>query len=738
MKKYLIYFLFCFQGVINLYGQVDKTFWFAVPEVTSLHADRPIFLQLASNEKASEVLISIPANTDFVPLLVRLDANELKSVDMTPFIELLENKIPNAITNQGVLIEASEEITAYYEVRGTNPQGIVNTDIFALKGENALGTEFYLPFQNLKGNNYNHYGKNGWSSADIVAIEDGTEITIKLTKAAVGHDANSVFTITLQKGQTYSLRAAGQLAEDRLVGTYIKSTKPIAITVKDDSVAEHQNINLFPAADLIGDQLIPLHILGTEYILAEGTVYILATEDNTDLLVGGVTQADLARGEQRMIDLGATPVFIESSAPIYVLHIINQNNEYGGAILPPVQCTGSQKVSFIRPSSQGFELTVLVKKGGEDSFVINGKKSVGLTKEAFQEVPNTNGEWLYASRDLVELNIGVNTIENTRREFHLGIKGRTGGSSYYGYFSNFGNLDLGLDVNACQGDDISLSAGEGRDTYEWSTGETTSSITLSSENVVKDSLVWVKITEGQCKAQDTVSVTVGEAVLGIDLGENIELCEGEIYTISLPEKYTYVWNDGSPNREYVITNSGKYEVVVSSQDGCTFTDSIGARFVPLPIANLGNDTLICEGQNLNLTLTEGYSSYQWSTGNNTTNTLIVNEMGTYSVQVMTQTKNKICGIDQDEITVGFWDVHTYNVVTPNEDGKNDVFIVDGIEEGDWQLEVYNRWGQRIYYDKHYANTWNPSALSAGTYFFSLTESQEASCNQFTNWVQIIK
>lgn len=734
-----MYFFLCFQGLASLYAQVDKTFWFAVPEVTNLHADRPIFLQLASNAKASEVLISVPANSSFIPLSITLGANELKSVDLTNFIDELENTELDKAVNKGLLIEATEEITAYYEVQGTSPtQGIVNIDIFSLKGENALGTEFYLPFQTDKGNNYNHYGKDGWSSADIVATEDDTQVIIELTKDAVGHAANTTFTITLQKGQTYSLRADGQKAEDRLVGTYVSSTKPIAITIKDDSVAESQTVQ-FTAADLIGDQLIPVNIIGTEYILAEGTAYVLATEDNTTLEVNGVAQTPLNRGKQKAINLLSTPTFIKSSKPVYVLHTISQSGEYGGAIVPPTQCTGSQKVSFIRPEGQGFELTVLIKNGGEDSFVINGKKSIGLTKGAFQEVPNTNGEWLYASRDLNELNVGANTIENTTREFHLGIKSRTKGASFYGYFSNFGNLDLGLDFQACQGDDIVLSAGEGRDSYEWSTGSTDFSIVLSSQNVVKDSLIWVKVIEGQCQAQDTVFVTVGEAVTGIDLGNDIELCEGDNHVIPLPSTYTYTWNENEATQDtiYTITTGGWYKLIASSQDGCTYTDSIFATVVPLPIANLGNDTLICSGEQLSLQLTEGYNSYEWNTGNNT-NSLEISEEGIYSVKVITQTKDKICGIAQDEVTVGFWNVHTYNVLTPNDDGENDVFIVDGIEKGDWILEVYNRWGQRVYYDKHYANTWNPEVLTEGTYFFSLMESQKASCNQFNNWVQIIK
>lgn len=734
MKKYLVYFFLCMQSLSLVYAQADKKFWFAAPEVTAAHADRPIFLQIASLSKETKVTISQPANVSFVPIIIDLEANQLESIDLTNFINQFENSQSDTITNKGILIESTQEITAYYEVKGTSRGNVNNTDIFALKGNNALGIEFYLPFQNLKPNNFNHYGKDGWSSADLVATEDNTIITITPTQNAVGHLANETFEIILNKGQTYSLRAEGQLIENRLVGTKITSNKPIAITIKDDSVTGNQTV---PASDLIGDQLIPTNIIGTQYILGDGTVYLLATKNDTKITVEGVLQNTLQEGEQISIKLDENPVFIESNEPIYVLHVIELNGEYGGAIVPPIQCTGSQKVSFIRQQGNGFELTVLIKKGGEESFFVNGKKSASLVKDIFKEVPNTNGVWLYANRDLFELKEGeVNTIENKSREFHLGIKTKTAGGSSYGYFSNFGNLDLGVDVNVCQGDSILLSAGEGRDTYLWSTGDKTSTIQIPSEKTIQDLLVWVKITEGQCKAEDTVFVNIGEAVKGVELGLNREICENDSLMIKLPSNYLYEWNSGSKEANYKIKEEGWHILTAKSKDGCELKDSLEVKVVTLPKIDLGNDTLICQNTTLTLNTPSNYET-SWSIGSKN-NSITIDKEGVYSVKVMTQTNEKVCGIDEDEISVGFWKVHTYNVVTPNQDGQNDVFVVDGIEEGDWQLEVYNRWGERVYYDNHYHNTWNAQKLKDGTYFFNLFETHKASCNQFSNWVQVIR
>ena len=56
--------------------------------------------------------------------------------------DLIENKPANSVNQKGIYIEASEDISVVYEVQASN-----NPDKFTLKGENALGTEFFIPSQ---------------------------------------------------------------------------------------------------------------------------------------------------------------------------------------------------------------------------------------------------------------------------------------------------------------------------------------------------------------------------------------------------------------------------------------------------------------------------------------------------------------------------------------------------------------------------------------------------------------
>lgn len=68
----------------------------------------------------------------------------------------------------------------------------------------------------------------------------------------------------------------------------------------------------------------------------------------------------------------------------------------------------------------------------------------------------------------------------------------------------------------------------------------------------------------------------------------------------------------------------------------------------------------------------------------------------------------------------------YNEFSPNDDGQNDTFYIDCIDRyPDNQLEIFNRWGNLVYYKKGYNNTWDGKAegsaktLPEGTYFYIL-------------------
>lgn len=114
--------------------------------------------------------------------------------------------------------------------------------------------------------------------------------------------------------------------------------------------------------------------------------------------------------------------------------------------------------------------------------------------------------------------------------------------------------------------------------------------------------------------------------------------------------------------------------------------------------------------------------------------LIPRDSGAYYVQV-----ENFCGIQKSE-TLTLYPVLLENlvipnVVTPNGDGKNDTFLLDKSLHNS-AIAIYNRWGKEIYSNEHFSNNWDPSALSTGTYYYTLVH--QCLPKPYQGWIQVIK
>ena len=466
--KNIIFFLFFLFFTNNLSAQLDTTFWFVAPEVAESHGDRPIVFRFATLASPSVITVSQPANAAFPTQIINLAANSAYTLDLTNWIDIIENKPANSILNFGFKITASSSITAYYEV---TPTCNCNPDIFSLKGKNSLGTAFLTPFQNFLDNA--SYARSGFN---IVATENNTSVTIIPTQNIVGHAAGVPFIINLNIGQTYFAEAISTAAGLHLGGSSVVSNKKIAITLHDDSA---NGTPYGGCADLQGDQLIPISILGTEYIALKGylngpdKVYILATSNGTSLSIDGLNVGTINASQTYVHTLSNPTAYIVSSDSVYVLHQSGFGCEVGEAILPPLVCTGSNVVPFTRSTNEFFALNILVPSGGENNFTYNGASGVILGSN-FNFVPGTSNAWKYAQLNMsstVIVQQGAR-IENPTFKFHMGlIHGGASSGCRFGYFSDFASLKYEIqssDESYCEGSTINLTSNTlPGATYNW-------------------------------------------------------------------------------------------------------------------------------------------------------------------------------------------------------------------------------------------------------------------------------
>jgi len=94
--------------------------------------------------------------------------------------------------------------------------------------------------------------------------------------------------------------------------------------------------------------------------------------------------------------------------------------------------------------------------------------------------------------------------------------------------------------------------------------------------------------------------------------------------------------------------------------------------------------------------------------------------------------------DQDENTIR--PIFFPNVITPNGDGKNDMFIINGLNKFERnKMVIFNRWGDHVYEADNYQNNWLAEGLNPGTYYYVLVSTDAGGQETtFKGWVQVIK
>jgi len=607
---------------LSLFSQTGTTFWATAPYSTPSHdGNHTIHVVVSSLASPATVTLSIPANPSFTPITISLAAN---STDYFDFNALMLTQVEmsewDQTTNKGILIQSTDKITSYLEVFST-----YNTDIFALKGRNALGTDFYTPFETGWGNHdfacvaTNTSCVQAYSHAEIVATENNTTViitpSVDVYKSPTGvHPAGVPYPVTLNKGQTFTVRANDITTTAQLAGTHITSDKPIAVTIDDDSM------QIGGAYDIVGDQLTPVSVEGSQYIAMKGYltdeyVYGVASQNTTKISVNGVMRAKTYnKGDTIIVKLVGNTTVIQSDnkQPFNMFHVSGNANEAGGALLPPTdQCTGSMQVGFnFGHADLGnfLYLNLMVRTGAETNFLVDGVAVAWLTPASFTVVPGTS--WSVARFTLTntELAKGNHLISNTKDLFHMGYINYTGPGAMYGYFSDFENMVVSVvaiksntdTVVACTGEPLQLRV-DGGVNYLWSGKNVATNADasgyLSSKTIYNpmvlgtiptgDYLYTVSVTSAcngpavtktvkikvvQSPSPQTKTVNICESSVGSSCVSNINLTSYKtLMTNSWPTGAVTEWQKDSYNQMVTLDNYDGIRVVnYGTQNARTF------------------------------------------------------------------------------------------------------------------------------------------------------------------------
>ncbi len=182
-------------------------------------------------------------------------------------------------------------------------------------------------------------------------------------------------------------------------------------------------------------------------------------------------------------------------------------------------------------------------------------------------------------------------------------------------------------------------------------------------------------------------------------------------------------------------------MIAKSLHGCTDTASQLVRIYPTPEIKLPPIIYIPAGDTMRLkpTYKGNIQRYKWAPATYLSSTILPEPVAsgnkdiTYSVTAYSA--DAPC---QTTATITIKVLQALKIpsaFTPNGDGLNDTWHIFNIEGyADCTVEVYNRWGNRVFYSKGYAKDWNGTVnnqpLPTGTYLYTVrTQSKQGNTVQ---------
>jgi gliding motility-associated-like protein len=668
MKRFkLLFFLLLTLFVFNskqTNAQIDTTFWFAASWVTPDHADNePMAFLFSTFNNLTTIRLRQPAGTYDTTFTVA--ANSLFSKRLEHIVNDLESKPADQVLNTGFEITSDFPIIVVYDFLSSAN----NPETYSLKGQNGMGYEFVTPFQTRWRNqglrpmtHANPQDRNGdgvvtqpKQQFSVVATEDNTTIYITPKCDIIGHPAGVTFSVFLPlAGNVYTCENLVQntnVAGNNLSGTIVVSNKKIAVTCTDDSVRSSGG----GCYDLMGDQIVPTDVVGKDYTISKGDLqaggaesfFVVATENFTTIVIDDgvgppVTQL-MNQGDTYAYEVTQPLTYATSDKNVYLLHATGYGCEMGEALIPPLNCAGSERVSFTRNKPQTFFITITCPAGSEGNFTLTtdlpNPITIPVDPSSFDPVPGTGGAFVGDTIMFPTSEIGVNasiSLSNSTDFFALGIfDGGASGGVLYHYLSSFLRrviVDAGEDVTQCSADgsvDLNGSVSGGTTTGKWNvlngsgTLNTPTNLSTTYDPVQADYdqgfLTFVLESTGNCEPEyDTLEVTFIESAT-ITAGPDDTYCKNNVGAIPLTGSKEFAvgseWtggdggafdNSGSLNTTYTPSpndlSAGSVTLYLRS-DGSFFScpdavDSTVIVFTDPPVVIVGPDRVVCGNDSL--------------------------------------------------------------------------------------------------------------------------------------------
>jgi gliding motility-associated-like protein len=211
--------------------------------------------------------------------------------------------------------------------------------------------------------------------------------------------------------------------------------------------------------------------------------------------------------------------------------------------------------------------------------------------------------------------------------------------------------------------------------------------------------------------------------------------------------FTY-WTNAAATIAYPTPESagaGTYYIKGTATTGCYDIKPVTIKVAEVPQADAGKDQLLFNqfGTTMEAGLLQNNETGTWSVVSGSAEFLdrknprtpVIN-LSVNENKLLWKVTNGICPESNDTVMIRVNNLKIQTLITPNMDGKNDYFEVNGLNtSGSTELVVFDRRGLQVYKNSNYDNTWNgvdynENPLQDDTYFYVIRTNDGKSIKGF--------
>jgi len=198
---------------------------------------------------------------------------------------------------------------------------------------------------------------------------------------------------------------------------------------------------------------------------------------------------------------------------------------------------------------------------------------------------------------------------------------------------------------------------------------------------------------------------------------SVAICQGESVKLQAGGSDTYVWAPSTGLSNTLVANpyaspvqTTTYTVFVSNGGYCGSSATVMVKVNPQPTVDAGPDMIfnIDEPMHLNA---RGTGTLTWIMGDGILcrdcpdSQIMPTSSGCYKVQAVTSAGCKAIDEVCIEVTNEFA-IYIPNIFTPNYDGLNDVFLVYGTGITKLEMNIFDRWGEKLFTSNDQKKGWD--------------------------------